>query len=189
MRKFTIATIFILLYSTTAFTATFGVSGLLHFPYALSTQKSDDGGNNILTWHPGVSFNAILPFFGNHIISPEMGYVYYRDNKDDYSKSSIFLLCDLGYRFSANTLLRYGVGTFITSISGDGAAIVLNNGSGTATFYRPTDTTKSYTSTFNLGIESIYTPQLAWRLETFIANIFSSERRKLSYTLQIIKYF
>lgn len=181
--------IFLLCTFQSAKALTVGVSGLLYVPYAFSTQKSEDGGQNLFSFQPGVSVNTVFPLWGSTLFVPELGYVMHLGEEDNYNKADLFVLFDFAYRLTSSTLLRYGVGTFMTMISADGGTVVLNNGASTKEYYTPDTTTISYTSTLDLGLESRIFSQSALRLQFFISGITSSDSRQASYMLQYIYYY
>lgn len=168
--------------------AQLGLGILGYVPYGPSTQKEEDGATNSLKLHPGISVSYIYPFSGANLFMPELGYVKHSTEGSTYDKSTIYLLYDFGFRFSPKLALRYGLGTFITKISSDGAAITLNNGASTAVFYKPNESVSSYNTTVNIGVELLLAPNIGSRIEVFVSEILSSEKRKASYFLEFIYY-
>lgn len=160
-----------------------------YVPFGPSTQKDPDGGRNTFSFDPMVTFNTVQPIPGfNHVFMPELGFVFHGSGSDDYKKTTTFLLLDVGYLIRPKLVLRYGIGTFITSVKGDGGAVELNNGTSTSTFYRPGESKKSWNTTLDLGAEMALAPNYALRFQTHLFSIFSSTSRKLSYSLSFNYY-
>lgn len=160
-----------------------------YVPFGPSTQKDIDGSKNTLSFDPMISFNTVVPVpYYNQLFLPELGFVVHGSGADDYSKRTIFLLTDLGYRFTDKFMLRYGIGTFITTVSGDGGQTTLNNGGGTSTFYRPSESSSSWNTTLNLGGEYAIDQNFSLRFQTYMFSILSSTSRKLSYSLSLTYY-
>jgi hypothetical protein len=175
----------IILFSFNSFSLV-GTGG--YVPFGLSAQKSDDGGRRTFSFEPYIYVNTILPAPYNHLFLPELGYVFHTSTQyDDYSKSTLFVLADLGYKLSPRFILRYGLGLFRTSISSDGGAVTLQNGSGTSTFYKPSDSQKSYNTTWNLGIEGSINRNYSARFQFYMFEPLSS-KRDLSYSLSLGYY-
>ncbi|WP_127716104.1 hypothetical protein [Halobacteriovorax sp. HLS] len=163
-----------------------GVGG--YVPFGMSTQSESDGSRRTFSFEPYVYANTILSAPYNHLFLPEVGLVIHTAEKfDDYSKSTIFLLLDVGYKFTPALILRYGLGLFRTSISSDGGAVILNNGSGTSTFYKASDSSTSYNTTWNLGLEHSFNSNYSLKFQTYLFEPISSQR-DISYSLSISYY-
>ncbi len=159
-----------------------------YVPFGFSTQKDADGSRRTFSFEPYIFINGVLRAPYNHIFLPELGYVFHTSEKyDDYKKSTMFLLLDLGYMLRPNLVLRYGVGIFKTSISSDGGAVTLANGSGTSTYYRPNESKTTYNTTWNLGIEKSWTRNYATKFELYLFEPISS-KRDISYSLSLAYY-
>lgn len=159
-----------------------------YVPFGLTTQKKEDGGKNTFSFKPLIGFNTVMPIPNmSHVFLPEFGFVPQGKEADEYSKSTLYFLMDLGYMITDRFLLRYGIGTFMTKVSGDGAAIQLPNGDGTATFYRPNKGETSWNTTLNLGVEYAIDANNAARFETYMFSWLSSARQ-LSYSLTYVYY-
>lgn len=181
-----------LLLIATLLTLSFNASALVgiggYVPFGLSTQKDKTGSRRTLSAEPYIFFNTVMQAPLNHVFMPEFGYVFHTSEKfDDYSKSTMFLLADVGYKLTGNLLLRYGLGLFRTSIGSDGAAITLQNGSSTATYYRPSENVTSYNTTWNLGIENSFNKNYALKFQFYVFEPISSHR-DVSYSLALAYY-
>jgi len=169
--------------------AKWGVGAGAHVPFGLSTQKDKEGGTSALNFQPSVFASGLFPAPLGHLYMPELGFIFYTGLENDYSKRTTYILMDVGYKFSANFLLRYGFGIFATRISADGKALTLPNGSSTSTFYQPSEAVTTYNVTWNLGIESALSSNWSARFEVYLYEILSSVKRDFSYTLNATYYF
>lgn len=152
--------------------------------YAFSAQNDDQGGRNQFDFNPYISLNHKFDVWGKIKALPEVGYVFYFDETDDYSKKTIFLNYNLAYEGNGE-LYIFGLGTVINMISGDGGEVVIDG----QTFYRPAEEAKSsYTPTANLGYEFFWKNNLSLRLLTHIMQPLDSSKRKVSYLLGVNFY-
>ncbi len=184
MKKITI--LFGLLLTQTSFAL---VSAGGYVPFGLSTQKETTGSKNTLSFDPMVGVNTIFatPFTG-HLFLPEFAMAFHGTGQDGYKKSTMFFLLDFGYQLRAQTILRYGVGTVLTRISGDGGTVNLLNGNTPTDFYAPNEARTSWNTTVDLGIEHSFSSDYALRFQTYIFSMFDAEARKLSYSLNLVYY-
>jgi hypothetical protein len=160
--------------------------GYTSFPF--STQDDVGGGTALLSFDPILSYGITNDFMWGHKLITEVGFSTRLSTDDGYSKSTLYLLADLALPISSGFLLRYGFGYFRTSVGGDGAQILIANGSGTAYAYRPGTSTTSANATINLGLETVVQPRTSLRLETYFFEFLSSKKIDLSYTLSV-NYF
>jgi len=175
-----LALLMLCIISTEVF-ATVGLGGFVPFP--TTTMKKRDGGSDSFGFEPMVYINHVVNAPFSQLFLPTLGFIKSTDLEQEYSKNTIFFLWDLGYKIGSNLILRYGLGTFITKIKGDGAAITVNNGSTTATAYRPSDSITSYNTTVNIGAEMAFSKSYAIQFETYIYQILSGTERDFSYSL------
>lgn len=159
-----------------------------YVPFGLSTQSDKVGGKGTFDFQSMLYLNTALPVAYLDLFLPELGVVFYHDLKDDYSKKTYYLLLDFGYQLRSNTLFRYGLGMFWTSIKGEGKAVRLNNGSGYSTFYTPSLSQTTHNVTWNLGVEQALNLNYALRFETYLFEVFSSLKRDVSYSLSFTYY-
>ena len=149
---------------------------------------------------PSLSVGTNFKFTDGFGFSPQIGFIYHTVQTDDsygkYKMYSIFLLYDFiwvpqDYQFLA---LRFGLGTFRKTITGEGGTITVPNGNSTATAYRPESAT-SYSSTFNLGTDINFNISTEWfnnvgmRFEVFSFRPLSQEYRSYTYNLGVVAYF
>ena len=163
-----------------------GIGG--YVPFGFSTQKESNGDTNATTFHPMVSLNGIVTSIFGQLFVPELGLVEHLGEYDEYRKRTIFVLFDLAYVVNDSFLLRYGVGTFMTRISGDGGSVELNNGNTTQTFYRTSESITSYNTTLDFGMELAYNKNYAFKLEGYLFGLFDANSRKISYSLSLNYY-
>lgn len=181
--------LFFLLLLSNSVQAKWGVGAGAYVPFGLSTQKDEEGGTSVANYQPAVFASAITAAPLNHLFLPEIGLIFYRNIEDDYTKRTLYILGDVGYKLNGNLILRYGLGLFSTTISADGGTLTLNNGSSTSEFYKPSQSVTSYNVTWNLGLESALSSNWSARFETFLYEALSSVKRDVSYTLNITYYF
>ncbi len=166
-----------------------GLGGFV--PFAGSVQTKADGGKNTFDLAPLLSFNHFMPFRTpvSHLFSPEFGLVFHgsNDNKD-YSKTTTYILLDLGYLIQPSVSLRYGLGLFFTSIRGAGGTTEQRNGNDRLTFHRPSQSNSAANASLNLGMETMFNKNWSLRTELFLFSPLSSLQRKLSYLLGVAYY-
>lgn len=164
--------------------------------YRLDDKVQDDRGDEASdSIQPALSightFDMGFGWFDSIHFSPRLGYI--RDlepARDSYGQQRIehlYVLYDFVSPIATNTFLRYGFGSFLKRISGDGGSITIPNGSGTATAYRPDGTKTSATATTDLGLDYIWSDSgsAGYRLaaELHAYQILDNKRRWLAYQL------
>lgn len=157
-----------------------------YVPTIARYQDSNDGSRDSFQFNPYFSVTTYWRVFGNHFLAPELGMAFHTGTEEEYSKRTTSAFWHLAWQFHPKFLLRYGLGTFWTRLSGDGEEVELPNGSSTATFYAPTESATSFNSTLDFGIEYITTNHWGSRLDFFIQQPFSSNRRAVSYLLSMV---
>lgn len=160
-----------------------------HIPYAFKAQNDMSGSSQKFDINPFVSVAGTYRLARSHFFLPELGYIHHTDRADNTSVSTLFLLYNFGFHFAGPVMVRYGLGTFITRISGDGGEVRLGDGEGTSTFYTPDESVRTYYSTANLGLEYRFSSDWAGRFEGHVMGPMSSEKRKFSYTLSASYYW
>ena len=160
-------------------------------PYAsfpFTTQKETDGGRNTFSFNQMIGLNTVMPIPGiAHVFLPEFGFVIHGRETDDYKKTTMYFLTDVGFLMTERLILRYGFGTFLTKISGDGKTLTLPNGDSTAPAYQPKEGETSWNTTLDLGIEFAFNAHNALRFQTYLFSFLSSARQ-LSYSLNYSFY-
>lgn len=174
-------------FSASAMKLNAGIGG--YSPFSFTTQTDSDGGKSLLRVKPTLFLGGLFEAPLNHFFAPEFGMVLHGSGEDNYSKSTYYLLTDLVYPLTAEFVLRYGYGLFMTRISGDGEEVLLNNGSSYSTFYTAGEAVTSYNSTINLGLEFVVRSDATFRLQTFVFQPFSSIDREVSYMFSYAFFF
>lgn len=164
-----------------------GVGG--YSPFSFTTQTDADGGKSVLRLKPTIFLSALFEAPLSHFIMPEVGWVIHGSGEDEYSKNTYYILTDLVYPITGELVLRYGYGLFMTRISGDDEAVLLNNGNSYSTFYTAGEAVTSYNSTINLGLELVVRSDATVRLQSFVFQPFSSMDREVSYMLSYSFFF
>ncbi|MBH48942.1 MAG: hypothetical protein CME71_12310 [Halobacteriovorax sp.] len=163
-----------------------GIGMGTYVPSFARYQDEVDGSKDHFQFNPYFSLTTYFPLFNEYFLAPEIGMAFHTGTEDEYSKRTMVFLWHGAYRFSERMLLRFGVGTFWTRISGDGEEVQLPDGSGTATFYAPTESSTSYTSSLDIGIEYVTGPQWGARADVFLQRAFSGDRRTFAYLLSMV---
>ena len=167
--------------------AAFNVGG--YVPFGPSTQRDTEGGTNAFAFDPMIGVNALIPIPGlNHVFLPEFDIVLNGSGADGYSKNTLLFLVDVGYIINPKFIFRYGVGTVMTIISGDGETLQLPNGDGTSDYYQPSESATSWNTTLNFGVEYGIDQNYSVRFQTYLFSFLSSTSRKLSYSLSLSYY-
>jgi len=168
----------------------FGLGG-----YALDTpaQKNVQGSKESSSLDPGLSISYQMQIQGEHFFLPRLGHIQHSKSKDNYGKqtrTTLFVLWDLGYRAHPQFLFRYGLGTFITKISGDGGEVSVRNGqTGTQTAYKPTQQKNAaYNTTLDLGLAYTFDPHWSLEVDTYIF-AWAASHRYLTYSGSLNFYF
>jgi len=154
-------------------------------PFGFSTQKDISGEKNKTTFHPMFTVNGVFNAMYGHVFLPELGVVFHRKKNDEIKKKTIFILFDVGYQVLPSIVLRYGVGTFMTRIGGDGGTIEMPNGLGTSSFAMPDESVTSYNFTFDFGFEHAFDRNYVFKFEGYLFGILKEESRKLSYSVSL----
>jgi hypothetical protein len=147
----------------------------------------------------GYNFNLFNTGLG---FSPQVGYIHTDQTANDsFGKQKIhsfFLNWDLLWisSLSNNLAFRFGLGTFIKRIRGEGGTVEIPNGSGTDQARRPSGTVTSYSSTFNLGADynfglsaGEWIDDAGLRFELYTFRPLSSENRNYAFNFGVILYF
>jgi hypothetical protein len=153
-------------------------------------QDDAEGNTASFTFNPYLSLTTKIPvLFPQFYAMPELGYVFNKvESSEEYKKRTIYVLYNFGYEFYPQFFFRFGIGTFITKIGGEGGAKEQNNGASTATFYLPGESVSSYNSTLNLGGEVSLLEGFATRADVYIFQLLESERREISFSIGLTYY-
>ena len=155
----------------------------------LSAQSSPTGAVKKFEFGPTVLLGASFPFlFSDFYLNPAIGFTKF-STKDNSSKSQLLIQYHANQSLFSGFHLLYGFSNYISTISGDGSSVVLNNGNSTATFYAPKESKKSYTASLDVGGEVIIDSTWTARLEFSIMRFLSSDRRRVNNLLTANYYF
>jgi hypothetical protein len=83
---------------------------------------------------------------------------------------------------------RYGFSNYITKLGGDGSTLTLNNGTGTATFYTPSETKTSYTASADFAADMMFSSVWSARLQ-FSVMRFLAKSRKVTDLITLNYFF
>lgn len=178
-------TLFVLL-SFKSFSATMLSVGT-YVPHAFTAQEDWDGGKQGFEINPAFSIGTQMPLFGQ-FFTPELGFVYHRDTYDNSEQQTIFILYNMTMKLTNSAMLRYGLGTFWERYSGSGDAVVLNNGSGTSTFYAPDGTTTSYHTDLMIGAEQFFNSSMSIRFDLTFTGWASQQFEHKNYLFTLNLY-
>jgi len=176
--------IFLLLYSSHSFAGSFwfSVGNVTH--NFESAQNDTTGGKKVFEFAPAVFLGARIPFIFDQNLAPAIGFAKFF-TKDNSTKSEIILQYHLAQYLFGGLDFRYGLSNYITTIGGDGSTLTLNNGTGTATFYSPSESKKSYTTSLDIGANFLVSSDFSAGLQFSIMRFLSSERRRVSHILTV----
>lgn len=185
--------LFILLASTELYALDLSL-GFFRFNDSVQDRKGEERST---PFEPSISIGHTFSFFREHQFSPVFGYIKRSVRSDDsynkdYSKYSFFILYDFAWkplRGLDQLTLRYGLGNFITVVKGDGGRVTVPNGAGTDTAYLPSESSKSYTGSINLGADWKIISTWGTRFETFIFSPLNKEQRSAALWLSFYKIF
>ncbi|MBT7766726.1 MAG: hypothetical protein HN730_06185 [Bdellovibrionales bacterium] len=176
----------LLLFSSRSTHATVGFGTLV--PAVGQYQNDIDGGTTQVAINPYFAWNYLTQLSGNHYLLPEIGFAVHTGTEEEYTKISYLLNVNLGWRFSPSGYLKYGLGTFIATISGEGETISLANGTETANFYAPQEPAYSYQGALNIGLLQFLRPHWALQVDLFAVRFLDSTKRSYSYLISVNFY-
>ena len=164
-----------------------GIGMGTYVPTTNRYQNEPDGSRDFFQLNPYFSITHYFQIFTDHFLAPELGMAFHSNTEEEYSKRTTIILWHAAWRINDRTLLRYGVGTFWTRISGDGEEVTLPNGAnGSATFYAPTESATAYNSSLDIGVEFITGPNWGARADVFVLQPFDKDQRAVSYILSMV---
>ena len=161
-----------------------------YVPFGPSTQKDVSGSKNTFSLDPMIGVNtAFNSGFYDQLFMPEVAIAFNGSETEGYSKYTYLFLADFGYVINSQFIIRYGLGSVITHITGDWGTMTLNNGSSTSEYYLPDQSAFSWNTTVNLGVQALLDKEFSFRFETFLFSPFNNESRKMSYALSLLYYY
>lgn len=130
---------------------------------------------------PYIAFSSEYELSAEHLLAPELGYVI-QQNENNIAKDIFFLRTDYIYQVQDWLALRFGMSLVVINQSGTGGEDTLNNGNTTDTYYIPSQSSRSYNQTLDIGVE-IQHQDLSMIGHIYTFKPFDSERR--SYTFSV----
>ena len=123
---------------------------------------------------------------GRDIWQARIGYTLLpRETIDDATKiSHLILSTHYGIPLDADWMLRMGLGILRTESRGQGGAVVLNNGSGTSTFYRPSDSQTINQIMVEAGIAYDFNPEWTMSFD-FLVNSILNDKRTYNFFISL----
>lgn len=155
-----------------------------YVPYFNKAQVSTSGATQKFALNPYFSIGTQYSINGPHYFTPELGYVYYKENAKKTRTELIMLHYNFSYIIGPQFLLRYGLTNNQLRITGEGGTVRLNNGNSYTDFIAPNRTSSSYFTTLDLGSEYIFTNRAyALRFDLNMMNFLNFENRAYNYLL------
>lgn len=175
-----------------------GVGSMSPFLNSYTKDLTGDTESIFSLW-PYISIHEYFNLTGRFFFIPEVGITLSNDSYSESeafngngdhasSRQMTFILANFSYMFSSGSHLRFGAGSFMTSISGEGGAVTRNDGAGTSIHYLPSEKVTSYNTTINLGLEQFIRPRMALKFESYLWNILSSDSRRVNFSLAFNYY-
>lgn len=172
----------IFIYPTFAFS--YFLSTGTHVPYFGQAQISNSGATQKFEINPYIGIGTQYPIISQHYFTPEIGYVYYRENAKKTRTELIAVHYDFSYMINSQFVLRYGLTNNWYRIIGEGGNISLKNGNGYTSFPAPDETRTTYFTTLDLGLEYLLTnKQYALRFDMNIMSFAKLENKAYNYLL------
>lgn len=127
---------------------------------------------------PFFSWKSSWPAFGPSHFTPSLSYTLLpKSTKDDAADITwLMLTLPLTQPLSSTWNWSYGITYIRQTIDGNGGTVVLNNGTGTATFYRPTGSSTSTLFSADLGLHWLMDPKYELSFELKSTGLLSSRR-------------
>jgi len=91
--------------------------------------------------------------------------------------------------FDDHLIFRMGTSMMVDIIQGQGGELQLNNGGQSSTFYLPEQNRTTINNTFDVALEYKINQNYSLRTTAITYQLFESDRRAISYTLQLNYYF
>lgn len=91
--------------------------------------------------------------------------------------------------FQEQLIFRVGTSLMIDIIQGRGGEVQLSNGGQSSTFYLPEQNRMAINNTFDLAAEYRLSTNYSVRSSIIMYQLFETERRAISYTVQLNYYF
>jgi hypothetical protein len=135
-----------------------------------------------------VNYNFKMPALRHEFI-PELGLALHSKPSPHHSKYTFFFLYPLAWEVVDQHFFRYGLGNFISSVTGPGGSTVLENGSSFAEYYRPGASRYAHNGALLLGYEYRFREgKFGVRLD-FYSIAFLSKNRTTGYAGSFNVYY
>ncbi len=145
------------------------------------TRSSRDDDKTSVSLTPYIAFSSEYEISAEHFIAPEIGYVI-QQSENNIAKNIFFLRSDYIYQIEDWLSLRFGTSFIIINQSGTGGEDTLNNANTTDTYYIPSQSSRSYNQTLDVGLELKH-KELSVIGHIYTFKPFDSDRR--SYTFSV----
>ncbi len=165
----------------------FGVGALLQNMGKVTASK--DGSASLLgeIYVPTVSLSIPFDFFSLFTMMPSLVYTpLAKSGKDEVTKRFLILNLPALINLDSTFDVKVGPGLSLYYVGGPGGTATLNNGTTTATFYRPATTKHAQLVHLNLGVGVKMQSDFRMDLDFLVSNTFS-KRRAFSALFQISK--
>lgn len=146
--------------------------------YYKQTQATESGELNGMGFKPFLSIIADYSINDQYYLHPEIGYVIRQRINDQTNKDHFFFRSDLSYKFKPYLSFLIGSSLMIKSYSGTGGEKELDNGSGTETFFAPSERKSTYNQTLDFGL-AVHHEKFTFKFYNYIYS-FNNEDEKLN---------
>jgi hypothetical protein len=147
-------------------------------------QNDTKGTRDRFAWNPYVGFSLDIELPASFRLIPEMNWVLPRESGNSGIKKNLFMFrMDGAYPILDELRLRFGTSLMVQNIRGPGGTQNVSNGSGTSSFYVPSESQTSLNNTLDFGADFFITKAFSVRFQSFIYSAFKNESRQWSYIL------
>lgn len=156
------------------------------FQNLLTTTTSSSGSASLTgtLYLPSLQLSATLPMGGSGSgwgLAPSIYYTPLgKIQSDEVTKRLLIAQIPLYFAFNDKLNWKLGPGFQSYSVSGDGGAVTMNNGTGTAVFYRPNGSVTSTTLLIAAGISWVMDESWKLDVDVFVPGFLTTRR---AYTL------
>ncbi len=159
-----------------------------------SVQISESGEKNTLEFNPLIGASLYFSTRNQFEFQTEIFWVLPRTLENSAAVENLFAFridfTHKRFKFLQDQLiLRMGTSAMVDIMQGRGGEVQLSNGGQSSTFFLPEQNRTTINNTFDVAIEYLLGPNYSLRTTAIVYQLFASERRALSYTLQLNYYF
>lgn len=153
--------------------------------YYMQVQKTRGGELNGFEFTPFISAGFDYQLKPNQYLIPEVGYIIRRTlSNGNVTKDHLFARLDYAYSLKKWLRLRAGTSLMWITMAGNGSEKTLPNGSGTETYYAPSERKNILNQTLDFGVE-IIKEKISARLHSYIYAFNDEEERLTSFSLSL----